>query len=188
MLRQQQTTPIKTNKSIVRSERVAEYLEKSGWKKEIAGNDFDKAVKAICMMFETGRGLLLTGSAGCGKTSLARCIRRMLGLDGYSLYYCGSEEDLKELRSNTLELCNGSIVIDDIGVEETKKNFGNVEDTVGVFIQTYHLRGKGRFIGTTNMNAKDLGVKYGSRIVDRLLEMCVVMRFDGASKRERIII
>ena len=61
-------------------------------------------------------------------------------------------------------------------------------DTVGVFIQTYHLRGKGRFIGTTNMNAKDLGVKYGSRIVDRLLEMCVVMRFDGASKRERIII
>lgn len=172
----------------MRSERVAEYLEKSGWKKEIAGDDFDKAVKAICMMFETGRGLLLTGSAGCGKTSLARCIRRMLGLDGYSLYYCGSEADLKELRSNTLELCNGSIVIDDIGVEETKKNFGNVEDTVGVFIQTYHLRGKGRFIGTTNMNAKDLGVKYGSRIVDRLLEMCVVMRFDGASKRERIII
>ena len=27
-------------------------------------------------------------------------------------------------------------MIDDIGVEETKKNFGNVEDTVGVFMNS----------------------------------------------------
>ena len=192
MERINQTPQIKTTKiqpQTVSSDRVAKILEGFGWKKSIAGDDdFDRAVKALCTMYATGRGLLLTGEAGCGKTALLRAIRKGMNVSGQSFFYCKDVEDLEYIKSSTPYICQETVIVDDIGVEDVVQHFGNKIDIIGDFIQQYYYRGKGRFICSSNLDAKQIREKYGSRVLDRLLEMCVVMKFNGGSKRERIII
>lgn len=163
-------------------------LEDNGWHKSVAGEeDFDKAVKAIVAMYASGRGLFLTGEAGCGKTHLMSTLKRIMGLDGYSWYYCKESEDMAALRGADCDALHGTILLDDLGAEEIVREYGNTVDIVGDFVQRYHYRGKGRFIATTNLNSTQINERYGGRILDRILEMCVVLKFNGKSKRERIV-
>lgn len=163
-------------------------LERHGWLRSVAGDeDFDKAVKAIVSMFATGRGLFLTGPAGCGKTQLIRAVKGMLGISSASMFYCKEKADIDYIRYNTEEELAYSVIIDDIGAEEIIREYGNVIDVVGDFIQRYHYRGKGRFLSTSNLNSQQINERYGGRILDRILEMCVVIKFTGKSKRQRII-
>lgn len=172
----------------VSSEVVASCLEKNGWLRSVAGDeDFDKAVKAIIKMYETGRGLFLTGAAGCGKTKLITAMKQILNISSMQVFYCKNKKDVSDLRFNYEEFLPQSIVVDDIGAEEIIREYGNVVDVVGDFVQHYHYRGRGRFLATSNLNSQQINERYGGRVLDRILEMCVVMKLNGRSKRERII-
>jgi len=186
LVRQMQTTrvPIRS----VSSEKIAQLLEANGWLKSVAGEeDFNKAVKAIVAMYASGRGLFLTGEAGCGKTQLMRAMRKIMGVDGYHWFYCKEADDMAALRPSDSDALGGTVFLDDIGAEEIVKEYGNTIDIVGNFVQLYHYRGKGRFMATTNLNSQLINERYGGRILDRILEMCVVLKFNGESKRQRIV-
>ena len=44
-------------------------------------------------------------------------------------------------------------------------------------------------IGSSNLGLKDgINQKYGTRVMDRILEMCVCLKFEGGSKRERMMV
>lgn len=172
----------------VSSDAIAKALEANGWSKEVAGDqDFDNAVAAIGEMLRTGRGLFITGDAGCGKTQLMRALQKILNPKTLNWVYCKEPEDLKYLRSRDDELLNTTVYIDDIGCEEIVREYGNIIDIIGDFIQLYHYRGKGRMMGTTNLNSQAINEKYGMRMLDRVLEMCVVLKLNGKSKRKRIV-
>lgn len=149
--------------------------------------DFDKTCRAISAMFVRARGLFVTGGAGVGKTHLLRTMHRALRKDGSVWYYCKSPDDMFALRSIDCDALNDTVFIDDIGSEEILKEYGNVVDIIGDFVQRYHYRGKGRFMATSNLNSQQLNERYGGRVLDRIMEMCVVLKLDGKSKRERII-
>ena len=154
----------------------------------VAGEeDFEKAVKAVNAMAETGRGLLVTGRVGCGKTRLVTAIRDAFDSGNRNWVYCKDSDDMEYLRYCE-DAMKSNVYIDDIGSEEIVRDYGNVVDVVGDFLQRYHYRGTGRVIATTNLNAEKITEKYGARTLDRMLEMCVVLQFKGGSKRGRVII
>lgn len=182
-----QTTRVKALK--VSSDVVARHLEACGFSRDIAGpDDFDKAVRAVCAMFEHGRGLFLTGAAGCGKTQLMRAVQRWINPHTLNWVYVKEPADIEYMRSRDDDILKANVYVDDIGCEEIIREYGNVVDVVGDFTQRYHYRGEGRFFATTNLNSEEINQRYGTRMLDRILEMCVVMKFDGKTKRERIVI
>lgn len=199
-----QTTRVRALKES--SDLIGANLERNGFLRSIAGDaDFDKAVRAVQAMFANGRGLFVTGDAGCGKTQLLRAIKRWLHPSTNLIwYYCKEPKDVSYLRYNDDETMSNNIFIDDIGCEEIIKEYGNTIDVIGDFVQRYHYRGKGRFFGSTNLHSsqflkgpngeefdtkiKGINEIYGGRFLDRIMEMCVVLKMDGNSKRKRIII
>ena len=174
----------------VSSDLIGANLERNGFLRNIAGEaDFNKAVKAVQAMFANGRGLFVTGEAGCGKTQLLRAIKRWLHPSTNLVwYYCKEPMDISALRYNDHETMCDSVFIDDIGCEEIIREYGNVVDVIGDFTQRYHYRGKGRYMATTNLNSEEINSRYGRRFLDRVMEMCVILKMDGDSKRKRIII
>ena len=186
MLRQlMQTSRVPTR--VVSSDIIAQALEENGWVKSIAGDaEFNKAVSAIQAMFSSGRGLLVTGDAGCGKTQLMSAIRDWLNSGTLNWMYCKEPKDVNYMRYDD-DAIKGNVFVDDIGCEEIIREYGNIVDVVGDYIQRYHYRGTGRFIATTNLNSQQINERYGARCLDRLLEMCVVLKLNGKTKRERIV-
>ena len=186
MLRQlMQTSRVPTR--VVSSDIIAQALEENGWVKSIAGDaEFNKAVSAIQAMFSSGRGLLVTGDAGCGKTQLISAIRDWLNSGTLNWMYCKEPKDVNYMRYDD-DAIKGNVFVDDIGCEEIIREYGNIVDVVGDYIQRYHYRGTGRFIATTNLNSQQINERYGARCLDRLLEMCVVLKLNGKTKRERIV-
>ena len=138
-------------------------------------------------MYKTGRGLLISGHAGCGKSHLMNALRKNMGVSAWSWVYCKEPEDINMMRDPRTELLDTSVFVDDIGAEEIQKEYGNTIDAVGDFIQRYYYRGRGRFLATTNLDGNGLNSIYGLRVVDRLSEMCVILNLKGKSKRERIV-
>ena len=167
---------------------IEKRLEYFGWHRSVAGDeDFDKAVKAIVAMYGSGRGLFITGDAGCGKTALMSALKKIMGRGGECWFYCKEPDDISALRGSTCDALEDSVFIDDIGSEEILREYGNTVDVVGDFVQRYHYRGKRRFLATTNLDGKGINERYGGRVVDRINEMCVVLHLSGKSKRERIV-
>lgn len=183
------TPTTRVPKLTVSSERVGQALEKHGWLKSVAGEaDFDLACRAISDMFARGRGLFLTGGAGCGKTKLLQALREAI-LETVNVpfwVYCKDNRQFAWLRNND-EMFKHTVYLDDIGAEEIVHEYGNVIDVVGDFVQRYHNRGEGRFMASTNLNSAEINHKYGGRVLDRIMEMCVVLKLGGKSKRERIV-
>ena len=166
---------------------------KPGFKKAIAGeHDFNLAVKGVTAMLQSGRGLCLTGAFGSGKTHLMRIVaRRVRWRMDREWFDCGDSDgqlwrlDAKQNR-NIEELFGKHVFMDDLGVE-TRSEYGRRADFVCNFIRSFHGRrtqGARLFI-TTNLDAEGLERAYDGRVLDRILEMCVVVRFAGRSKRVR---
>lgn len=173
----------------VSSDTIANKLNELGFLRSVAGTDFDLAVKAIGLMFAHGRGLFVTGAAGCGKTRLLTALKEWLNKPSPMWFYCKDSVDMANLRTLSNESPHlANVYVDDIGSEEIVKEYGNTVDVVGDFIQRYHYRGTGRLMATTNLTSKTIVDTYGMRTLDRILELCVVLKMKGTSKRERIIV
>lgn len=137
-----------------------------------------------------GKGLLLYGSVGTGKTYYAACIANKLIDDGYSVVmtnfarltntiqgkFDGKQEFIDSLNRYSL------LIIDDLGAER-KSEF--MQEMVFNIIDSRYRSGL-PFIITTNLTAEEIkknqDIGY-SRIYDRILERCFPVAVTGDSRR-----
>lgn len=137
-----------------------------------------------------GRGLLLHGSVGTGKTYLAACIANRLIDNGYSALmtnfaritnkiqgmFDGKQEYIDSLNRYAL------LVIDDLGAERKSEY---MQETVFNIIDSRYRAGL-PFIVTTNLTTEEItkpqDVGY-SRIYDRIIERCFPVSVSGQSRR-----
>lgn len=180
-----------TVSSDVTEAKIGKFLEQHGWLRSVAGDkDFDLACRALKQAHYTKRGIFVAGKPGCGKTTLFEVLRK--NYKG-GLLYCKEATDLHIMRNITKDpnsyLCETkNIFIDDLGCEEIMKEYGNTIDIVGDFIQILHNRFNGRVFISSNNGLKWMNERYGGRVMDRVLEMCVCFQMEGGSKRERMIV
>ena len=141
-----------------------------------------------------GKGLLLYGTVGTGKTYLSACIANKLIDDGKRVLmtnfatltnklagmFEGKQEYIDNLNSYTL------LIIDDLGAER-KSDY--MQEMVFNIIDSRYRAGLPMII-TTNLNFEQLTspeeITY-SRIYDRIIERCVPIKVEGASRRRTVL-
>ena len=126
-------------------------------------------------------GLVISGSVGTGKTTLARAMwmtmqyhgapAKGVPADSIGAIYKNSEQE------EYFRLKNASrLFIDDLGTEfSSVKNYGEEASPMLDIINTFHRSGR-TLIVTTNLTEDGIMGKYGSRIASRLSEMCDFMQ------------
>lgn len=139
-----------------------------------------------------GKGLLLYGTVGTGKTYYAACIANRLIDKGYKVLmtnfarltnqiqgtYEGKQEMIDELNRYHL------LVIDDLGAERKSEY---MQEMVFNIIDSRYRSGL-PFIITTNLTAEEIKkpqeVSF-ARIYDRILERCFPIEVSGISRRRQ---
>lgn len=129
-----------------------------------------------------GRGLLMTGRCGLGKTLIGKHILPLLfrSLCGKIITVTTAQDLNKKIDEM---LMKHIIYIDDIGTEELAKSYGNVRCTFSELCNEAEQKGK-LLIISTNLTAKELEEKYGERTIDRLKAITKFVPFVGASLRK----
>lgn len=129
-----------------------------------------------------GKGLLITGSCGLGKTLIAKHILPLLIRDSCRrVINIFTAQELNTKIDEILKL--HTIYIDDIGTESVSKIYGNVRCTFSELCDAAEQRGKLLMI-TTNLTASELEKKYGERTLDRLRAITKFVAFSGKSLRK----
>lgn len=129
-----------------------------------------------------GRGLLITGGCGLGKTLITKHILPLLLQD--SCKKIVSIFSAQELNTKIDEILKLHIIcIDDVGTEELVKIFGNVRCAFSELCDAAEQKGK-LLIITTNLTANELEAKYGERTIDRLKAITKFVPFTGKSLRK----
>lgn len=129
-----------------------------------------------------GRGLLMTGSCGLGKTLIGKHILPLLIQDSCrKIVTVVNAQDLNNRIDEILKL--HIIYIDDIGTESISKVYGNVRCTFSELCDAAEQRGK-LLIVSTNLSVSELEEKYGERTVDRLKAITKYVPFTGSSLRK----
>ena len=137
----------------------------------------------------SGRGLLLYGNTGTGKTFAACCVANKLIDDGYSVLVKNFSTIANELLSTWdkdeyMEDLNGVslLVLDDLDIERKSEY---MQETVYSVIDSRY-RSRRPLIVTTNLTLQQIQNPPDTahaRIYDRLLEMCAPVRFTGGNFR-----
>jgi len=125
----------------------------------------------------TDNGVILIGSPGVGKTTLIARDRMVSASLLAMEFQVNGIQAIKDLINPQIHYNNNVVVIDDLGIEEDVKHFGNGLDPIAYVIQRiYDLNQREdqniKLIFTTNLNEKALIEKYGVRVKDRIWEMC----------------
>lgn len=133
-------------------------------------------------------GIMFFGSVGTGKTYASNCIANYLMENGKTVLVMNLSRYINKLQRewaeaekdvlSYIETCD-LLVIDDFGVEKASEFV--IEKTFGLVDTRY--RTERPMIITTNLNLQDIETKFGSRISDRIKEMCFPLQVIGVSKR-----
>lgn len=161
---------------------------------EATQSHIEKAAKWLTGNWKPG--LLLFGTVGNGKSTLARAIGGLIGI----LYESTYSDRRKSVRTvSALELADIAknqperfdsikkaelLAIDDVGTEPSVvKVWGN---EISPFVDTIYYRYDRQLftIMTSNLNAEELANKYGERIADRFAEMFDRIAFENHSYRK----
>lgn len=136
-----------------------------------------------------GKGLLLLGPTGTGKTFAACCIANALVERGYSVQVTTFAEVAMRLQSNWdkedvyEDICSCDLlVLDDLGAERETSYMSEIVYTV----IDARCNAKLPTIVTTNIDADEFvsgGVVTKNRVFSRLYEMCVPVSVTGADRR-----
>lgn len=149
---------------------------------------------------DTNKGILLSGSVGCGKTSLMKLIRHIApNKTKYNIIPCRNTVfSFNHIGYKTIEDYGNQhhFCFDDLGVEPTGRHFGKDCNVMGeillsrydLFVKTCHTEHSRGVIthATTNLNAKELEERYGNRVRSRMREMFNLIAFtkDSTDKRK----
>ena len=167
-------------------------FENDDGKNEKLSNAMKKYVENFKDFKKDGKGLLLYGTVGTGKTYFSACIANALVDEGYSVLmtnfarltnsiqgtFDGKNEFIDSLQRYTL------LIIDDLGAERKSEY---MQETVFNIIDARYRSGL-PFIITTNLTAEEIKkpqeVGY-ARIYDRILERCFPIAVTGESRRRQ---
>ena len=150
-------------------------------------NNFDK-------FYREGKGLLLHGDVGTGKTYIACMIANALIDQGYPVLVTNFARILNTLqgtfeRQEYLDSLNQFklLVIDDLGVE---RDTGFAKEQVFNIIDSRYRAGKPMII-TTNLSMQKLATESDlsdKRVYDRIIERCFPVEVSGESRRVKKLI
>jgi len=138
-----------------------------------------------------GRGLLLKGSVGTMKTTLAAAVLRehlAAGVSGMFITMSGLLDNIFTLKAQSLDKWakfeqqireTPLLVLDDLGAEHTE---GWVLTKVDAIIAERYNRCRSVIV-TTNLSAEQLRGVYAERVIDRLRSTLKVVNFSGQSLR-----
>lgn len=124
-----------------------------------------------------GGSAILFGDPGVGKTTIVRKPRMVSASQLAMEFQANGLDSVKELINAQVSYQDMTVVIDDLGIEEDVKHFGNGLDPIAYVIQRVYdinqvAEKKIKLLITTNFDKKHLTEKYGVRVVERLWEMC----------------
>jgi DNA replication protein DnaC len=148
---------------------------------------------------DLGKGILLAGPVGCGKTSLMNIMKYLASAenkfimkpcrdisfefisDGYEVIHKYSKGKLHQ--SDPRIYC-----FDDLGVENNLKYYGNECNVLGeIALSRYDVFVSKRIPThiTTNLSASEIEQHYGIRVRSRLREMVNLISYDKNTKDKR---
>ena len=139
---------------------------------------------------ELGNSTILFGLPGVGKSTLARKPRMVSASQIAMEYQANGLDAVKALINSQIEYQAMTVVIDDLGLEEDVKHYGDNLDPIAYVVQRIYdinqtAEQKIKLLITTNLNKDDLTLKYGIRVVDRLWEMCDRIVLEDTNLREQ---
>lgn len=166
-------------------------------------SDTEKKISTVAKWLINGKkpGLMLFGSIGSGKTTLARAIMRTINYLYYSVYR-DQRKEIAEISALNLTklIATGEkqdeesflrfqkremLFIDDLGLEPAAiKNYGN--EILPVVDLLYYRHDRMLFtICTSNLDMNDFEQKYGQRTASRFYEMFNRIGFTNEDYRKK---
>jgi DNA replication protein DnaC len=136
------------------------------------------------------KGVLIVGGVGTGKTLLIINLQKAIKAEGKRLRLCSVPEIEQTLRmDNDADYSlwdTGDICFDDLGTENESNIYGNRVMVMTELIYRRYNRYQQSGLCThftTNLMPDEIKDKYGSRVHDRLIEMCTTYVLTGGSYR-----
>lgn len=145
---------------------------------------------------DMGKGILLTGPVGTGKTSLITLVNLFFPKEkqykikpAREISFEFEQQGFKTISKYSQAAAVSNIFcFDDLGIEQPQKYFGNECNVMAeILLSRYDLfvsRGIHTH-ATTNLSATELESKYGNRVRSRMREMFNLVAFDKHSKDKR---
>lgn len=149
-------------------------------------------VKNFREFLNEGKGLLLYGSVGTGKTYISACIANSLISDGYSALMTNFGRIVNQMqgsfseKQNVLESLNrySLLVLDDLGAERSTEY---MQEMVYNIVDWRYRSGKPMIV-TTNLTGEQMKATENiqlQRIYDRIFERCLPIEVTGQSRRKQ---
>jgi len=189
------------NKVIYDFPKIMIYLEAKG--KLLFGDHFriykkdQRIIRELCNYFikdkesceklgiDPGKGLLISGPVGCGKTSLMKLMKYIVPHQRpYSVVASRCIVfSFNHLGYKTIEDFGDSqfFCFDDIGVEPIGRHYGRDCNVMGeILLSRYELflETKIKTHATTNLNAEELEKRFGIRVRSRMRQLFNLIAFD----------
>lgn len=163
----------------------------------------DTRFEALNEFFSLRKGVALFGNIGCGKTTILNLFTENPKMS-FSVIPCkniaedfqrsgiDSIASFKSLKVQSLRVDpfghkEFGTVFDDLGTEETKKNFGNSVNVMSsIILDRYN--NQDTWTGThftTNLNGQEIEEFYGSRVKSRISEMFNIIKFSSEAPDRR---
>lgn len=127
-----------------------------------------------------GKGLLLAGNCGRGKTLIAVRVLPIFFAERHLFYNPFNSYELNN-RQNEVFRCK-ILCVDDLGVENESVKYGERRNVFTELIDSVEKKGK-LLVVTTNLTQDEIMEKYGTRTLDRIFSCCKIVTFSGRSLR-----